>query len=145
MMRTVRRARPAVARRTVASRAGFSLVEIVVAMLLLSVTLLALAALMTQVAQQGRATEATSQRNAALMQQVNYFTALSFSAIDPALEGCTIVGDAPLPHERCVEITVEPSVRTVKIRVTPTNAAYRPDSAMFERTAPPVNPFNVGS
>ena len=145
MMRTTRRRRSAEPGRRAAGRAGFSLVEIVVAMLLLSVTLLALAALMTQVAQQGRATEATAQRNAALVRQVNYFTALSFDALDPALAGCTVVDDAPLPYERCVEISAGASTRTVKIKVTPTNSAYRPDSAIFERTASPVNPFNVGS
>ena len=145
MLRASHRHPPRDVVRIGASRAGFSLVEIVVAMLLLSVTLLALAALMTQVAQQGRATEVTAQRNAALVRHVNYFTALSFEALDPALAGCAVVDDAPMPYERCVEITAGTSTRTVKIKVTPTNSAYRPDSAMFERTAPPVNPFNIGS
>ena len=143
MMRITRRRRSVHGGRCAAGRSGFSLVEIVVAMLLLSVTLLALAALMTQVAQQGRATEATAHRNAVLIQQVNYFTALSYSALDPALAGCTVVPDGPMPHERCVEITAGASTRTVKIKVTPANSAYRPDSATFERTAPPVNPFNI--
>lgn len=143
MMRTTRSRRPVRGGRPAARRSGFSLVEIVVAMLLLSVTLLALAALMTQVAQQGRATEVTAQRNAVLIQQVNYFTALSYSALDPALGGCTMVLDGPMPHERCVDITAGASTRTVKIKVTPSNSAYRPDSATFERTAPPVNPFNI--
>ena len=145
MMRTTRRRPPVDATGSGARRSGFSLVEIVVAMMLLSVTLLALAALMTQVAQQGRATEVTAQRNAVLIQQVNYFTALSFDALNPALAGCTVVDDAPMPYERCVQITAGTSARTVKIKVTPTNSAYRPDSAIFELTAPPVNPFNIGS
>ena len=126
-------------------RAGFSLVEIVVAMMLLSVTLLALAALMTQVAAQGRATEVVSQRNAALIQNVNYFTALSYEALDPAMAGCQTVESGMMPYERCVEITQAGSTRTVKIKVTPENTAYRADSAIFERTALPVNPFNVGN
>ena len=144
-MRATRGRPPVDAISSGARRSGFSLVEIVVAMMLLSVTLLALAALMTQVAQQGRASEVTAQRNAVLIQQVNYFTALSFDALDPALAGCTVVDDVPMPYERCVSITAGTSARTVKIKVTPTNSAYRPDSAMFERTAPPVNPFNIGS
>ena len=131
--------------RTPARRDGFSLVEIVVAMMLLSVTLLALAALMTQVAAQGRATEVTAQRNAALIHHVNYFTALSYDALDPLLAGCETVDSGMLPYERCVEITQAGTTRTVKIKVTPKNTAYRPDSAIFERTALPVNPFNVGN
>lgn len=126
-------------------RDGFSLVEIVVAMLLLSVTLLALAALMTQVAAQGRTTEMTSQRNAALIQNVNYFTALSYAAVDPALSGCEDIDSGMLPYERCVEITEAGTTRTVKIKITPANTAYKADSAIFERTALPVNPFNVGN
>ena len=131
--------------RAAGRRAGFSLVEIVVAMMLLSVTLLALAALMTQVAAQGRATEVVSQRNAALIQNVNYFTALSYEALDPAMAGCQTVESGMMPYERCVEITQAGTTRTVKIKVTPQNEAYRPDSAIFERTALPVNPFNVGN
>lgn len=140
-----RRTRARLVRRAAAGRSGFSLVEIVVAMMLLSVTLLALAALMTQVAAQGRTTEIVAQRNAALVQQVNYFTALSYDALDPALAGCATVESGMMPYERCVEITQAGTTRTVKIRVTPVNRAYRPDSAIFERTALPVNPFNVGN
>ena len=125
-------------------REGFSLVEIVVAMLLLSITLLALAGLMTQVAAQGRATEVTAQRNAALVQSINYYTALSYTALDPALGGCEMVDSGMMPYERCVEITQAGTTRTVKIVITPTNQAFRPDSALFERTALPVNPFNIG-
>ena len=126
-------------------REGFSLVEIVVAMMLLSITLLALAGLMTQVAAQGRATEVTAQRNAALVQSVNYYTALSYSALDPALAGCTAIDNGMMPYERCVDITQAGATRTVKIKITPRNGAFRPDSAVFERTALPVNPFNVGN
>ncbi len=137
--RPVRLAKPFAGRRE-----GFSLVEIVVAMLLLSITLLALAGLMTQVAAQGRATEITAQRNAALVQSVNYYTALSYTALDPALAGCETIDAGMMPYERCVDITEAGTTRTVKIKITPTNQAYRPDSAIFERTALPVNPFNVG-
>lgn len=144
-LQRARRLRARLARRAAAGRSGFSLVEIVVAMMLLSVTLLALAALMTQVAAQGRTTEIVAQRNAALIQQVNYFTALSYDALDPALAGCETVDSGMMPYERCVEITQAGTTRTVRIRVTPKNAAYRPDSAVFERTALPVNPFNVGN
>ena len=126
-------------------RDGFSLVEIVVAMLLLSITLLALAALMTQVAAQGRTTEVTAQRNAALIQNVNYYTSLSYDAIDPALDGCEVIESGMMPYERCIEITEAGATRTVKIKVTPTNTAYRADSAIFARTALPINPFNVGN
>lgn len=144
-LQRARRMRARLVRRAAAGRSGFSLVEIVVAMMLLSVTLLALAALMTQVAAQGRTTEIVAQRNAALIQQVNYFTALSYDALDPALAGCEAVDSGMMPYERCVEITQVGTTRTVKIRVTPNNQAYRPDSAIFERTALPVNPFNVGN
>lgn len=144
-MKSLRRARRASVLRGPTRRSGFSLVEIVVAMMLLSVTLLALAALMTQVAAQSRTTEVVAQRNAALIQQVNYYTALSYTALDPALAGCEAVESEMLPYERCVEITEVGTTRTVKIRITPRNEAYRPDSAVFERTALPVNPFNVGN
>ncbi len=129
--------------RLAARRDGFSLVEIVVAMILLSVTLLALAALMSQVAQQGRASEIRAQRNAVLMQQVNYFTALTYDALDAGLAGCETIDDGMMPYERCIDITQAGTTKEVKVKVTPKNTAYKPDSAMFERTAPPVNPFNV--
>ena len=134
---------PRMTRVRLARRDGFSLVEIVVAMMLLSVTLLALAALMSQVARQGRATEVTAQRNAVLIEQVNYFTALSYEALDVDLAGCEDVEGGMMSYERCVEITEDGTTRSVKIRITPANTAYRPDSAMFERTALPVNPFRV--
>ena len=140
-----RRPRAGTARAASGRREGFSLVEVVVAMMLLSITLLALAALMTQVAAQGRTTEITAQRNAALIQNVNYYTALSYDAIDPAMGGCETVESAMMPYERCVEITEAGTTRTVKIKVTPTNTAYRADSAIFDRTALPINPFNIGN
>lgn len=139
---SVRRVRPR--QRPSRARAGFSLVEIVVAMMLLSVTLLALAALMTQVAQQARATEITSQRTALLTQHINYFTSVSYTALTPALSGCLLLDEATMPHQRCVEITQAGTARTVKIRITPSNRAYRPDSAMLRRTEPPINYFNIG-
>jgi prepilin-type N-terminal cleavage/methylation domain-containing protein len=125
-------------------RDGFTLVEVVVAMVLLSVTLLALAALMVQVGQRGREVGTGAHRNAAMTEQINYYAALPYDSLLTRQGGCTTVAEGSLEYVRCVSITAGANGRTVQVALTPTDTRLRGDTVTFVRTKPPVgNPFNL--
>jgi prepilin-type N-terminal cleavage/methylation domain-containing protein len=126
------------------ARDGFTLVEIVVAMVLLSVTLLALAALMVQVGQGGREVGTGAHRNAAMMEQINYYSTLPYDSLLTRQGGCLTVAEGSLEYDRCVSITAAANARTIQIALTPTDTRLRADTVTFVRTRPPVgNPFNL--
>ncbi len=122
---------------------GFTLIEIVVAMTLLSITLVSLAAWTYHVARRSVNSAAVAYRTAALTEQVGRLTVLPFADLD-AQDGCSPIANPPFPHERCITVTtVSPTVRDVKVKITPDNTQFRPESLLFKRTRAAVNPFNT--
>ncbi len=125
---------------------GFTLIEIMVAMTLLSITLVSLAAWTYHVARRSVNSAAVAYRTAALTEQVGRLTVLPFANLDAEDTGvdCPQITDPPFPHTRCITVTmVSATVRDVLVVITPDNTQFRPESLLFERTRPAVNPFNT--
>ncbi len=135
--RSTRRRETAVGRR----RGGFSLVEIIVAMTLLSIVLLSLAKLSTVVGVRGRSNAILLKRNAALQVEVNKVGATPYGNL--ATWSATLVKDSVdtlngFIYKRRTKITpaASGSRSTVKIVILPMSDTTKKDSAVFDRTQP---------
>lgn len=115
-------------------RKGIALVEVIVAMVLLAVTVSALAPLMYSVSRSTMKVTGNAYRNGVLMHEVNRLVALPYN--DLAV-GTYIysVSTGTYPHSREVTIT-EPAekLKVVKLVLTPVNPSHKPDTVVFERT-----------
>jgi prepilin-type N-terminal cleavage/methylation domain-containing protein len=114
---------------------GFTLVEVLVSMTVLSLGLALLGTLLVRSTRQATAASSVVYENAALTEAVTRLGALPFASL-AAGNVCTTVTAHPLPHQLCTTITsVNPKRKTVKVKVTPTgNPLLRADSTMFERS-----------
>src|SRR6184192_1767228 len=122
--------------------AGFSLIEIMVAMALLGVVLMSVARLNFTLARRFYALSGGSARDAVLAQQVNQFAALQFDSLK-AKAGTITVNKPPLPYTRKITVdSLSPKLRRVTIIVTPLNPVFKPDTLVLQRTKPGNNPFN---
>jgi prepilin-type N-terminal cleavage/methylation domain-containing protein len=124
--------------------AGFSLVEIMVAMLILSLTALSLAPLMLRASQTGKSAEAMLYEQAVLSTEVGRLNALSWDSLSTGTT-CLTTSASPLPHTRCTTVTsVTSKLYRVMVRVTPSDSArLKPDTVTFDRTyTSTYNPLN---
>jgi hypothetical protein len=119
------------------SRKGISLVEVIVAMVLLGVAVSSLAVLVLSVSQSGIKTTGDAYKNGVLMREVNRLESLPYDSI-PASPYPTSVTETsgPYPHMRTVLVTeTAPNViKTVKVIITPSNPKFKPDTVAFTRT-----------
>ena len=122
-------------------RNGFSLVEIVVAMTLLSIVLLSLAKLSTVVGVRGRANAVVLKRNAALQVEVNKLGAIPYGNLagwSTTLAKDTVDTLNGFVYKRRVKVTAATSGArsTVKILVMPMSDTTKKDSVVFDRSQP---------
>ncbi|HSH46566.1 MAG TPA: prepilin-type N-terminal cleavage/methylation domain-containing protein [Longimicrobiales bacterium] len=118
-----------------ARRDGFTIVEAIVTIVLLSVVLLAMAPVLLQAVQRQRTDALQLERTSVLMAQANRLLALPFSQLDAQTD--FTVGD-PYTLEYAVEIDVTGAPgpeREVKVKIVP-SAVIGPDSIQFARTQP---------
>lgn len=131
-MRT-RIASPARARRT---RAGVSLIEIIVAMTLLVVVLGALSVLMTRTVKRSRDLDIGSARTFVLMQQSNRFSSLPYDSIPSYAPRVDTINTGRFRYERrltYVQGITGSEYRTLKVRLVPLLDNGKPDSLLFQR------------
>jgi prepilin-type N-terminal cleavage/methylation domain-containing protein len=128
-----RRARRAFTRLRLKRRAGFALVEVMVAMVLFAIATLGLAAMSVVVARRAVTSIATTARAATMVEQADRLQAIPYDSLS-ALAGCTTITMPPLPHTRCVSVTTLPNNKVqVRLIVTPTDPKLRPDTSTFTR------------
>jgi prepilin-type N-terminal cleavage/methylation domain-containing protein len=122
--------------------AGFTLVEIMVAMLILGLTAVSLAPLMLRASRTAVGTEGMLYENAILSTEIGRLTALPYEAL-PTGTTCVTVTTRPLPHTRCTTVsTLSTTASRISVVVTPSgNTLIKPDTVTFERTLAPVNPL----
>lgn len=123
------------------ARKGFSLIEIMVALTMLSLVLMSLAKLATLAAVRGRSNDSYAKRTAALNLESNKFSAMRFANIgtfSTADKTFTLNG---FSYTRQLSITTVSSTQyTIKIVVVPTATTVGvvgKDSVIITRTSPP--------
>ncbi|MEO7822994.1 MAG: prepilin-type N-terminal cleavage/methylation domain-containing protein [Gemmatimonadaceae bacterium] len=119
---------------TIGPRKGFSLIEVIVAMVLLAIAVSSLAKMMYSVSQSSMKVTGSAYRNGVLMHEVNRLIALPYDSLAVGSLSYSATSGA-YPHTRVVTIT-EPvaKLKAVKVVVTPSNPLYKPDTLQFTRT-----------
>ena len=123
---------------------GFTLVEVLISMTVLSLGMVALGTLLLRATRQATAASAAMYQTAALSEEVGRLGAMPFTLL-VAGNTCVTTTAQPFPHTRCSTITdVTTRRKTVKVKITPTgNPSLSADSTMFERavssTGTPLN------
>jgi prepilin-type N-terminal cleavage/methylation domain-containing protein len=114
---------------------GFTLVEVLVSMTILTVGTIALATLLIRSSRQATAASAAVYQTAAMTEEAARLGAMPFDLL-AAGATCVTVTANPLPHTRCSTITVvSAKQKTVKVKITPSgNPLLSADSIMFERS-----------
>jgi prepilin-type N-terminal cleavage/methylation domain-containing protein len=125
-------------------RRGFSLVETLVGMTLISIAIISVARLDYNVMRRTLDVARLSYGNATMLRQVNRFVALNYDSLD-AHAGCVTVTTGPTPNTACATVTTPSAgVKQVTIIRTLTGTTARPDTVIVQRTsASGVNPFNT--
>jgi prepilin-type N-terminal cleavage/methylation domain-containing protein len=123
--------------RALRSSAGFTLVELMISLVIMSFGAVILGKLMFQGSRASRIRSTATYRTAALTQEAERLGAIPF---DSVLVGssCTTVTAAPFPHSLCTTVTSISTVsRRATIVVTPTGAeALPPDTTVLVRNDP---------
>jgi len=120
------------------NKKGLSLVEVVIAITILSVVVLALGTLMFQIARHTRASAGVAYRSAASESAASWLHGLPWDSI-PSSVGCTdSLSTGLLEYTRCVELlTNTPRYRLARITISPTGilqTTVSPDTITVERT-----------
>jgi prepilin-type N-terminal cleavage/methylation domain-containing protein len=114
---------------------GFTLVEVLVSMTLLSVASLGLGTLLFKAARQAGATSSAAHQTAAVSGELARLDVLPF---DQLLAGttCVTVSDPAFPYERCVTIVnLNSKAKTVTVTINPAgNGLLQPISTTIKRT-----------
>ena len=125
------------------ARAGFSLIETMVGLTLLSITVTTVAAMDYQMMKGTQKVARSSYTNASLLRQVNRFGAVPYDSL-AAHAGCVTVA-VPVPNTACATVTdLTTTVRRVTIVATPTVAGAKPDTVVIDRsTLAATSPVNT--
>lgn len=126
----------------VKNRDGVSLVELMVAIVVLAVMLTSVAGLTFEAARRSMVTTGDSYRQAAMLEEVNRLTAVPYHNLTVGTT-CRAITKGVFPHTRCVSTTVSGLYsRQLTLIVTPTQPGVRPDTVVFTRArAPLTNPL----
>ena len=114
---------------------GFSMLEVVVAMILLSVILTALAGLTFNTAKQAVLNTDGTKVQAASLETVNRFSALPYTSLAGAA-GCDTVGTSNSRFRRCVTVTTTGNSAQVEVVTTPLQRTASAITVRFNRVAP---------
>ncbi|HKW42526.1 MAG TPA: prepilin-type N-terminal cleavage/methylation domain-containing protein [Gemmatimonadales bacterium] len=125
------------------TEAGFSLVELLLAVTLLAVLLVGVARLNFVLAQRFYKLSQSPARDGAIAQAVNQFAAVPFDSLN-AKAGSVTFSKPPFPYTRTVIVdSLTPTWRRVTIIITPQNSVYKSDTIRLQRTKPAPNPFST--
>lgn len=113
---------------------GFTLIESLAAIILLSLGALALGSLLTRSSQQAIASASAVQTTAALTTEVGRVNVLPWAQLTAGTT-CDTVATGQMPRIRCTTITdVSTTEKGIRVIVTPRNSTVRPDTVRVQRT-----------
>jgi prepilin-type N-terminal cleavage/methylation domain-containing protein len=122
------------------SRKGFSLIEVLVAMSVLSLVLLSLAKVTTALALRGRDNDLLAKRSASLQLEANKFGAVPYDKLATWSTADTVLTRGNFTYKRHLVITKVATFinrYSVKIVITPALDSTKKDSVMLDRGKPP--------
>lgn len=146
-----RRGRRAAAarRRAPRARAGFTFVEIMVSMTLLSMVVIGIAGLSAVAAHRARETQSRAATNAALLHRANMLAARPYANLTVAASPCTQDQSQSIRVMRCDTVRAVTGGIEVKVVNITSLGRGRADTTVltiFRQTPPPAtNPFNTAS
>lgn len=110
------------------NRRGITLIEVMVALSILSIVLIALGGLMFQVGRQARMSAATTYRTAAIQRAASWLEGLSWdSSASAIIGGCTSDSSGLMAYDRCTTVVDStPRLRKVTVVVVPTGLFATP-------------------
>lgn len=116
---------------------GVSLLEVVIALGILSVVLLSLTGIMVQMGKQSRVSGVAAARTAAVESAASLAQAVRWDSI-PNLVGCAADSSAEFNYTRCYEVsTVAPGLRQIRAIIAPAVVStVRPETLTVQRTRP---------
>ncbi len=122
---------------SVRREAGVSLIEIMIALTILSTVLIALGGLMFQAARHTRQSAAVAYRSAATTSAAAWIHGLPWDSLGTAV-GCAAESSGPLNYNRCVTVQdVSPKLKRVTVSITPTGPLIAaPDTVVINRVRP---------
>jgi len=122
-----------------------SLIEVVIALTIFSVVLLALGGIMWQMGRHTRLSGLVGSRSAALESAASLAQSVRWDSL-MALPGCTTDSSGALVFTRCFEVqSLGQSLRQVRVIVTPTVVTVlKAETLMVQRTRPSMlSPFHI--
>lgn len=123
---------------TSTSQDGFTIVEVVIAMVLMSIILTTLGGLTFASARQAVVASDVTARESTMLTAVNRMTALP-SANLAAAAGCVSTGSTNNFYRRCITVTGKKSYDSVHVTVTPMQRNMPATSVSILRSHPPAD------
>jgi prepilin-type N-terminal cleavage/methylation domain-containing protein len=116
-------------------RRGFSLIEVIVAMSLLTIVMILLASMSLSIGRRARLNGYITKRNLALAQQAGRISAMPFADVATMTTGTTamLVGDFSF-NRRLTVTPVGTNRYTIKVVIAPVTTEFGPDSVTIDRT-----------
>lgn len=119
-----------------AGRDGVTLIEVMVALSILSVVLVSLSGLMFQMGRQTRRSGGVAARTAAVQSALSAIQTVPWDSL-PTFAGCAADTTGTLSYTRCVNIsTASARLRTATIVIVPDDPLLRPDTVVVQRSKP---------
>ena len=126
------------------NREGFTLVEVVVAMVLLAIIVTSLAGLTYATARQSIVADNSMARQAVALQMVNRFATMPYANIATSA-GCDTVGATNRRFERCVTLSSATNATRIQITTRPLQNRVSASTMRLIRAAPATsNPLCMG-
>ncbi|HSJ12830.1 MAG TPA: prepilin-type N-terminal cleavage/methylation domain-containing protein [Longimicrobiales bacterium] len=125
------------------SAGGFSLIELLVAIVLLGIVLVTLGGLSFRTARMSLDVSNSGGRQAVGLALVNHLTTVDYDSL-PLMVGCDTVSVGPAGYRRCVALTSAYRRSDLTVTVTPLRPGSFPGTIQFSRVQKPrPNPLNT--
>ncbi len=116
------------------ARRGAGLIEVLLAITIFALIATSHAAVTLRYATRAKEVRTGAARSAALQEYLVRLAAVPFDSLS-ARAGCRTVTTGDLPNTRCITVTTVTSSKvTVRLILTPTSSAYKPDTVTMTRT-----------